>query len=282
MNSKKDDTPEENQANKFDKILHENMEAALPGLIKKLLKINVVNAEELPDNVQFTKERKPDVLKKITDDKGETFVLHLEFQTDNKSNMAWRMSEYLVMLSRLYQLEVKQYVIYIGEGRSSMPYELKLGKSYFCYQLISLSSIDYRLFLHSEKLEEKMLALLGDFGKDDPQKVITNITTEVLQNATGELEREQRKNQLRILSQLRILVSDNIKFMESVSTFFKEEKDFLYRRGKEKGEEKGEGKKSLEVVKNLLVEFDQLPIAKIASLAGVTEDFVLKVKETLK
>ena len=98
---------------------------------------------------------------------------------------------------------VRQYVIYIGEGLASMRNELKLAKSYFCYELISFSSIDYRLFLRSDKLEEKMLALLGDFGKDNPQKVITAITRDVLQNTKGELEREQRKNQLRILAQLR-------------------------------------------------------------------------------
>ena len=227
------------------------------------------------------------MLKKITDDKGYNFVLHVELQTRDEIDMVWRMAEYLVMLSRLYKLEVKQYVIYIGVGISSMPDELKIGESNFRYQLISLSSIDYRLFLRSDRLEEKMLALLGDFGKDDPHKVLTYIITEVQQNAKGDLEIEQRKNQLRILIQLRKSVFKNIEIMESVSTFFKEENDFLYHRGEKKGIEKGiekgrqEGKveSRLEVVKNLLVETD-FPVAKIASLAGVTEDFVLKVKET--
>ena len=87
---------------------------------------------------------------------------------------------------------------------------------------------------------------------------------------------------------MRTLVSDNIQIMESVSTFFKEEKDFLYRRGEkkgiEKGIEKGEEKvkrTSFEIVKNLLVETD-FTVAKIASLAVVTEAFVRKVKKTLK
>jgi hypothetical protein len=195
--------------------------------------------------------------------------------------MAYRMAEYLIMLSRRYQLEVRQYVIYIGEGMASMLNELKLGKSYFCYELISFSSIDYRLFLRSDKLEEKMLALLGDFGKDSPQTVITAITRDVLQNTKGELEREQRKNQLRILAQLRTLVSDNIQIMESVSTFFKIEKDFLYRIGEKKGMEKGEERKSFILVKNLLLESD-FTVAKIASVAAVTEAFVRKVKKTLK
>ena len=61
------------QVNKYDKILRENLEAALPGLIKNLLGIYAVCSEELPDDIQHTKERKPDVLKKVTDKNGETF-----------------------------------------------------------------------------------------------------------------------------------------------------------------------------------------------------------------
>lgn len=79
-----------NQANQYDKIFKENMEAALPGLIKKVLNINVVQTEELPDDLQYTKERRPDVLKKITDDRGKIFVLHLEFQTANEAKMEYR------------------------------------------------------------------------------------------------------------------------------------------------------------------------------------------------
>jgi hypothetical protein len=77
--------------------------------------------------------------------------------------------------------------------------------------------------------------------------------------------------------------------MESVSTFFKIEKDFLYRIGEKKGMEKGEvrgiergmERKSFILVKNLLVESD-FTVAKIASVAAVTEAFVRKVKKTLK
>lgn len=56
------------------------MEAALPGLIKNLLHIHITLAEELPDDIQHTKERKPDVLKKITDPSGINFVIHIEFR----------------------------------------------------------------------------------------------------------------------------------------------------------------------------------------------------------
>jgi hypothetical protein len=75
------------QVNQYDKILHENLEAALPGLIRNLLNIHAVATEELPDDIQHTKERRPDVLKKVIDKKGETFVLHIEFQVKDEPKM---------------------------------------------------------------------------------------------------------------------------------------------------------------------------------------------------
>ena len=61
------------------KIFKENIEAVIPALMRKVLGINAVQSEDLPDDLQHTKERKPDVLKKITDEQGETFVLQSEF-----------------------------------------------------------------------------------------------------------------------------------------------------------------------------------------------------------
>ena len=86
------------EVNQYDKILKENIEAALPGLIRNLLNIHAVNTEELPDDIQHTKERKPDVLKRVTDEKENTFVLHIEFQVKDEPKMAFRMAEYHIML----------------------------------------------------------------------------------------------------------------------------------------------------------------------------------------
>lgn len=276
------------QVNQYDKILQENIEAALPGLIKNVLNINAVKSEELPDSLQHTKERKPDLLKKITDDKGETFVLHIEFQTHDDPDMAYRMAEYLVMLLRMYKIPVRQYVIYIGEGTPSMPNTLTNGKSYFHYEMIAISSIDYHVFLRSENPEEKMFAILANFGNDSPETAVTNIAASVVKNAKGDLERERRKNQLRILAQLRTLVSDKIEIMESVSSFFKEENDIFYKVGEKRGHEKGleqgrietSEKEKILFVKNLLLQTDHT-ITKIAGLAGVTESFVRKIKKGL-
>lgn len=68
--------------------------------------------------------------------------------------------------------------------------------------------------------------------------------------------------------------------MESLSKYFREDRDMFYIRGEQKGELRGLEKGKTEVVKNLLLETN-FTVTKIASLANVTEGFVEKVKKTL-
>lgn len=265
------------QVNQYDKILRENIEAALPGLIRNLLNIHAVNSEELPDDIQHTKERKPDVLKKVTDKKGETFVLHIEFQVRNESKMVYRMAEYYIMLLRRYELPVLQYIIYIGAGNPTMTDHIHSAPMNFKYQLIALSAVDYHLLLRSDKPEEKMLAILANFGGGDPERVIGTIVKQVIANSKGDLSKHRHLRQLRILAQLRNLEAESLQIMDSIANYISDEKDILYRRGELKGIEKGKEM----VVKNLLLNTD-FTIARIASLSDVTESFVKKVKKTIK
>jgi predicted transposase/invertase (TIGR01784 family) len=269
------------QVNQYDKILHENLEAALPGLIRNLLHIHAVDTEELPDDIQHTKERKPDVLKKVTDKKGEIFVLHIEFQVKDEPKMVFRMAEYYIMLLRRYALPVRQYVIYIGAGNPAMTDHIHSEPMNFEYQLIALSTIDYHLLLRSDNPEEKMLAILADFGKDDPGRIIENIVNQIIVTSKGDFSKHRHIRQLRILAQLRNLEPESLRIMDSIANYISEEKDILYRRGERDGMEKGMEKGKEIVVKNLLLNTN-FTIGQIASLGHVTEAFVKKVKKTLK
>ena len=269
------------QVNQYDKILKENIEAALPGLIKNLLGIHAVHTEELPDDIQHTKERKPDVLKKVTDKNGETFVLHIEFQVKDELEMVFRMAEYYIMLFRQYQLRVQQYVIYIGAGEPTMTDHIRSEAMNFKYRLIALSTVDYQLLLRSHNPEEKMLAILADFGGRDPKRIIENIVNQVITTSKGNFSKLRHIQQLRILAQLRNLAPESLEIMDSIANYISEEKDILYRRGEKKGIEKGIEKGKETFVKNLLLNTN-FTIAKIATLTNVTESFVKKVKKTLK
>jgi predicted transposase/invertase (TIGR01784 family) len=269
------------QVNQYDKILRENIEAALPGLISNLLNIQAVSTEELPDDIQHTKERKPDVLKKVTDKKGKIFVLHIEFQVKGEPEMVFRMAEYYIMLLRRYKLPVRQYIIYIGDGNPAMTNHIHSESMNFKYQLIALSTIDYRLLLRSEKPEEKMLAILANFGANDPKSVISNIVNQVIKTSKGDFSKDRHLQQLRILAQLRNLEPESLSIMDSIANYITKEKDILYRLGEKEGMEKGVEKGNLAVVKNLLLKTN-FTIAEIADLANVNEAFVKKVKKSLK
>jgi hypothetical protein len=275
------------QVNQYDKILRENLEAALPGLIKNLLGINAKYTEELPDDIQHTKERKPDVLKKVTDKTGETFVLHIEFQIKDEPEMVFRMAEYYIMLLRRYKLHVQQYVIYVGDGIPKMTDALFSKRMDFTYALIPLSAIDYNLLLASDTPEEKMLAILADLGKGDPQGAVESIVKQVVANSPSDFSRLRRINQLRIMAQLRNLAPENLAIMDDLTGYFTEERDFVYIRGQMDGMKKGMEKamekvekSKKEFVRNLLLNTD-FTIAKIASLVNVSQYYVRKIKKTL-
>ena len=94
---------------------------------------------------------------------------NVEYQTDNYKHMHYRMAEYSIMLQRRHELPVKQFVIYIGAGKANMPIAIDTKDHKFRYSMTALSSVDHNLFLKSEKIEEKMLAILGKIEQQDPK-----------------------------------------------------------------------------------------------------------------
>jgi predicted transposase YdaD len=278
------------QPNQYDKIFRENMEAALPGLIRDVLRIEIVTAEELPDDrnvgpIQHTKERKPDLLKKVTDVTGETFILHLEIQTKNESDMVYRMAEYFVMLHREYRLPVRQYVLYIGAGQPGMTTQLRVEPMQFSYNLLALSAVSYRLFLASTVPEQVLLAILADFDNQPPEVVIRQMASRLAETAPGDFAFRKPTNQLRVLAQLRKLRQLTNQIMDSVLTFFREEDDPLFILGEQRGELRGEQRAEQKVqsqvrklVLNLLAK-SGLSVAQIADIAEVPVEFVQQLQQ---
>ncbi len=272
------------QRNQYDKIFKENIEAAIPGLIERLLGIRALTSEELPDALQHTREREPDVLKKIKDTNGDIFILQVEFQVTDESEMVYRMAEYYLMLYRKYQLEVAQYVLYLGEKPPGMCTKLETRKMTFRFPLITLSEVDYRLFLASNQPEEVIFALLGDFGSDRPEEALGNIIRRVEETTQSDFALKRKWVQLRILSQLRSLVIQTGKLMEGISTFFKEENDILYKRGIEKGIATGMSRQELldkRAFTISLIRETTFDNGKIARLTGVAPAFVQHVREEI-
>ncbi len=280
----------------YDKIVKENLEAAIPALIERLLHIYPIESEELPDDLQHTKERKPDALKRIRDKSGNIFILHLEFQVADDPDMVYRMGDYCVMLAQTYRLPIRQYVLFMGSKAPKMPTELNTGDSIIRYNLVSFQQINHELFLKSDKPEEILFALLADFGQKPPEFILERIVNRIHQTATGSLAFERYISQLRVLVQLRKLQPVLETVMEKLTQYFKEQEDPFYRKGQrlgfdlglESGKKQGleQGKKQgLEqgkklVVLNLLKE-TTFSVEEIARLAEVPLELVQAIKNEI-
>ena len=280
--------PPKFQASQYDKVLKENIEAALPSLIQNVLGINVVSWEELPDDLQHTKERKPDVLKKITDTDGNAFVLQIEFQVSDEPEMVYRMAEYHIMLERKYKIPVEQFVIFLGPSKPKMPTWLNSRRMRFEFPLINFLEIDYRIFLNSTKPEEIILGILADFKQDRSEKALVQIIQRIEETTSGDFALKRYFRQLRILAQLRNLDLKLTETMDSIAQYMDITRDIGYKygllkgekEGMEKGMEKGINKGKEPVVRNLLTQTD-FTVEQIASLAEVSIDFVKKIQDSL-
>jgi hypothetical protein len=191
------------QGSKFDKIIRENLGKNFPSIVEHVLCLELTTLEDLKDDIQYTKERETDLLKKVKDKEGNVFLLHVEFQRSNqKRKMVFRMAEYSIMLQRKYKLPVLQYVIYIGMGKATMITTINTKDLQFRYNLIALSAVDYQLFLKSDKIEEKMLAILGNLNHKSPGLILKQILLDIKDTAVDELSADRYVKQLHVLVQL--------------------------------------------------------------------------------
>lgn len=222
------------QGSKFDKVFRENLGRNFPSIVDHVLELELTTLEDLKDDIQYTKERETDLLKKVKDKDGNVFILHIEFQQSNqKRKMVYRMAEYSIMLQRKYKLPVLQYVIYIGMGKATMITTINTKDLQFRYNLIALSAVDYQLFLKSEKIEEKMLAILGNLNNKSPGLILKQILLNIKDTAVDELSAERYVKQLHVLVQLRNFTPDLEAIMEAIGSFFKIEKDPFYIKGQQ-------------------------------------------------
>lgn len=259
------------QASQYDKIFKENLEAVISSIMQNLLSITPISLVELPDDIQHTKERKPDVLKKVTDNQGNIFVLQIEFQVANDDEMVYRMHEYKAMLIRKYRIPVHQYVIFLGKGQAKMETILNDINLSFKYNLLSINAINYLTFLKSNQPEEIVLAVLANFNNDSPENALKRIISRLEETTIGDLALKRYFKQLRILAQLRKLeqkLKDIV--MDSIAKYIDEEKDVAYLVALDKSKEA--------FISNLLTQTD-FGLEKIASLTNATVEFVKQVKQ---
>lgn len=269
------------EGNLYDKIFKENVDATIGSFIHKILKINIKESEDIVLKLQRTKEREADFLKIVTNDKGEKFILHIEYQVANDNEMIHRMIDYWNLLVRKYDLRVEQYVIFLGDEKITMKVKIDYPNMKFYYRLIDFKELDAQLFLKSDVPEEMILAILGDHRNDNASKIVFEVVKRIEQLQPQTLEKQKIFQQLLVLGRLRKLDLNIQQVMDSISQYIKIEEDVLFLKGIEKGIENTSEIKNRQFVISLLNGTD-FSVEKIANLASVSIEFVEKMKKENK
>jgi predicted transposase YdaD len=275
-------------ANQYDKIFKENLDPLIPHLLEVVLGIDVfgLKLETMKDKLQKTIEREADFFKRVVhEDSSRDYCIHIEIQAQDE-DMRMRMLVYYALFYQKFGIPLKQIVIYVGKepARLVKRNKVKIEGLGHQFMVIDLRSVPKAVFLQSNKPECVMLALLANFGKDKPENVIRQILENI-----GQLEKSKNallkyQQQLMVLSRLRDLTETTAKVIETMDFHFEVEKDSLFIRGMEKGQEAGIEKgidlgaeKAIKVAEMLMQ--GKHSLAEIIKATDVSKAFVERIAQ---
>lgn len=280
-------------ANHYDRIFKENIEPLIPVIARKIFGLKINQTEDIKDKLQYTLEKEADYLQKVIhDDPENDYILHVECQVKDDTEMLSRMLLYRAIVYHLFKLPVRQYVFFIGEKASKMDSLLAQEDLTYSFRLKNIHQFSYKNFIDSDIPEEVVLAILADFEGINPTKVIEEIVKRLQQISDKSLRLSKYEKPLEILSKLRKLQKQTIQTITQMGWEYELETDIRYLQGVEKGEEKGIAKgieQGIEITKEKdnyrfvvsLLSETKFSAEKIARLADVTIEFVEKVKREL-
>lgn len=275
--------PPKKEGNAFDKIFKEIIEKIFRPLVEERLGVKIVKSTPLKEKMQTTVELEMDFFYEIIPEVGETFILHLEFESGDNHNMVYRVGEYHGMSMMRRKLPIRHIVIYLGAKIPTMRTQLKPEEIYTGFDLINIRSLNTNELLSSQIPEVVLTAILSDYEPKQAENVLRTIISNLKKLIKNKRVLKKYINQLVMLSRLRKIESLTIKITEEMPIHYDIETDSLYLKGTEKGIEKGKTEKSYIFVRNLILNTDIVHLSddQIADLADVTLAFVQKVKSEL-
>ncbi len=293
--SLKEKNPNKSDGNKFDKILKENLEAMVPVLFRKVLKIKIDRTENLPQiRNQITKESEPDFLKMaFSGEYPKGFLLQIDFESKDERATDARMLEYLGVAFRKYRLPVDLHLVYLPKGKPRyFTGKIKFFGLNYEYPIHVLSEIDYREFLSSDVPEDVLMAIFADPGGLSATEILRLIVEKLARLKGKSTELNKFINQLKVFSIIRNLqletqkqvdnMIDKLEFAKAVraDNWFQMGAQEGLEQGLEQGLELGEIKKAIFNIRKMTeLKFDTNVIADIS---GVSEDWANMIQNQLK
>lgn len=269
-----------NQHQDYDNVFKKTFSRVYQSIIHRLLGLDTRNAVKIPTSFSKTKEKRSDFAVKVSPLNKKPHIVHVEFQTENDKNMDKRELGYYCDYYAEYNLEIIQYLIYLGKGKLTMPTEIEHENLKFRYKIITMNEIDVELFLNSDDPHEVILAILCKYERKDAPKIIKQILEKLKAKAQNQNELQEFVTDLEILSGLRKLQPETKKQVQKMPIIYDLTKDIRFKEGVEEGEERGQRKKARTSAIRLLNQGVLTP-AMIAEGLEIPLTLVLQIQKEL-
>ena len=237
----------------------------------QLFGLNIVEAELLSSEQPRVEERRADLVARVKNREGKSYILHVELQNDNQKNMPLRMMRYYTDLALEHENEeIEQHLLYIGKAPLAMSDQVQARKWRYCYNVLDMRRLDGEDFLRSENPDALVLAILCDMGERKPDAVVTHIVSELRRLHGSKIDSlNDSLLKLETLAEnrnLQNLVKEKYKMIVNI------ERLASYQEGVERGQEQ----ERQEIVLRLL---DKLPPEQVAELSGVPLEKIKAIQE---
>lgn len=262
-------------ANNYDRIFKENIESLLLPLLKKLLGLNPQKMSPIDAKMQVTQEAEMDHIRRVVhDDPEQDYGLQIEFHVSDEDLRKRNLLHY-ALFHQITGLPLRQIVIYGGMlmyPNHIHQNQLSLSGLNLHFDVIVLKQIPKEQFLQSEIPEEVVLAILCDFGEDQPENVVRLILQQLQRILRKSNRIKKFQKQLLILSRLRkmeLIVKNQV---EAMTIHYDIETDGLFLQGIEKGIEL----EKQEFIHKLWL-LQEFSLEKIALLVDASKEHVNEV-----
>lgn len=228
-----------NKIMKKDITTKETIKTITEDIAKYILKLQVEDVEFVDKELQRIEKREADIVALCKID-GVKSILHIEIQNNNDASMHLRMLRYYTDIQQRFEnLEIHQYLIYIGKATLSMSDKIVKTNIKFRYNVIDMHQIDCQEFIKLDTPDALVLSILCDFKGRDELSVLIYITKR-LEELTKDNEHRLGKYMLILetLSTNRNL-KDKLKEAEEMLRDIRYEDLPSYEIGMERGMERG-------------------------------------------
>ena len=159
-----------------DLISKRLLQRLLIGFGNRLFDLNIVEAELLSNEQPRIEDRRADLVARVKEADGKSYILHVEIQNDNQRDIPWRMMRYYSDIALAHSGEqIVQYLLYIGKAPMNMSDRVTGYNWLYRYEVLDMRDQDSEHFLNSDNPDALVLAILCDPKSLEPNSLVAHI-----------------------------------------------------------------------------------------------------------